>query len=254
MEFKKHKNSLRHLETKLCLICDENKSLIILHKTRRQTHCICEDCLTNYLNHNIENYLEILQGDNNKRKKNDYFFTCLSCPGFMNKKCNKKIILNEIIKSDSLFFNSLQRIYFYLFTSTSIFCKNKNCKDIIILENDYHFDEINCFSCKISFCKKCNRIPYHKNKTCLEVELEEKKTENSLYINSLIEKNIMKLCPNCKTPIMKDNGCNKMKCQYCHIKWCWLCFETNIDYDHYNNTNSNKKCKGKLWEGVDTNL
>ena len=62
----------------------------------------------------------------------------------------------------------------------------------------------------------------------------------------------LKFCPQCKVPTLKNNGCNKMVCIRCHIKWCWLCTDTNIDYDHYNSGNVGR-CSGKLWEGVDEN-
>jgi len=46
------------------------------------------------------------------------------------------------------------------------------------------------------------------------------------------------------------HNCNKMICESCHTKWCWLCKSINIDYEHYNENNKTR-CSNKLWEGVD---
>uniref|UniRef100_A0A8C4Q4E0 RBR-type E3 ubiquitin transferase n=1 Tax=Eptatretus burgeri TaxID=7764 RepID=A0A8C4Q4E0_EPTBU len=34
-----------------------------------------------------------------------------------------------------------------------------------------------------------------------------------------------KTCPNCKTPIQKNDGCNHMQCTKCKHDFCWICLE-----------------------------
>lgn len=66
------------------------------------------------------------------------------------------------------------------------------------------------------------------------------------------EKGLLKFCPSCKTPTFKHDGCSKMTCTRCNIKWCWLCCKTEIDYDHYNSNNASG-CSNRLWEGANLN-
>jgi len=34
-----------------------------------------------------------------------------------------------------------------------------------------------------------------------------------------------KACPNCKSPIQKNEGCNHMKCCKCKFDFCWVCLD-----------------------------
>jgi hypothetical protein len=242
-------------ETKnICITCgDISFSLILLHKTRRQNHCMCYECLKNYLIFNLEKRLEILFNTHNTRNFNLLY---LDCPGFINKKCCKKIYCENIIPLDEYICSLFQKINLFINIPESIFCRNKQCKNLIIQDDllsqeDLLFGgEIKCPVCEDNFCKICKAIPYHSNKSCLEFELEEQKTENSKYIISLMKNETMKCCPECKFPVLKNEGCNKMICEFCKTKWCWLCNIKNIDYDHYNENNKDSYCKGRLWEGT----
>ncbi|XP_019645634.1 PREDICTED: E3 ubiquitin-protein ligase RNF14-like [Branchiostoma belcheri] len=42
-----------------------------------------------------------------------------------------------------------------------------------------------------------------------------------------------KRCPNCKTNIEKEAGCNKMTCAQCGTYFCWLCLKKIDGYDHF---------------------
>ena len=61
-------------------------------------------------------------------------------------------------------------------------------------------------------------------------------------------KGLLKFCPQCKVPTIKNKGCSKMHCVKCDCSWCWLCNKVGVDYPHYN-SNNNDRCSGKLWEG-----
>ncbi|XP_066565528.1 ankyrin repeat and IBR domain-containing protein 1-like isoform X1 [Amia ocellicauda] len=44
-------------------------------------------------------------------------------------------------------------------------------------------------------------------------------------VNSLWLLNNSKPCPNCETPIQKNEGCNHMKCFRCKFNFCWICLD-----------------------------
>nr|XP_018904544.1 PREDICTED: E3 ubiquitin-protein ligase RNF14-like [Bemisia tabaci]XP_018904545.1 PREDICTED: E3 ubiquitin-protein ligase RNF14-like [Bemisia tabaci]XP_018904546.1 PREDICTED: E3 ubiquitin-protein ligase RNF14-like [Bemisia tabaci] len=60
-----------------------------------------------------------------------------------------------------------------------------------------------------------------------------------------------KNCPNCSSPIEKNDGCNKMTCTKCGIFFCWVCgtcLSQDRPYDHFSNRTS--KCFNLLFEGA----
>lgn len=121
----------------------------------------------------------------------------------------------------------------------------------ILVNGDVIF-HISCFN----WCRNCHTSPYHVGKSCIEYQLENNATAESMYINANIKEGVVKLCPCCKVPTEKVRnndgtyvGCNKIVCSVCGNKWCWLCIEVNIDYDHFN-VNSISRCANKLWDGV----
>lgn len=42
-----------------------------------------------------------------------------------------------------------------------------------------------------------------------------------------------KRCPQCRIPIQRTEGCNKMVCVSCHCAFCYRCLRKNITYDHF---------------------
>lgn len=53
------------------------------------------------------------------------------------------------------------------------------------------------------------------------------------------QKNLLKKCPKCKFPCIKESGCNQVQCPSCKLFFCYRCaavfFKTSQEcYDHLN--------------------
>ncbi|KAL1115064.1 hypothetical protein AAG570_007095, partial [Ranatra chinensis] len=57
-------------------------------------------------------------------------------------------------------------------------------------------------------------------------ELEATSAETEDAANCLWLVTNSKPCPNCKSPIQKNEGCNHMKCSKCKFDFCWVCLES----------------------------
>jgi|TARA_B110000259_G_C14013067_1_gene400286 hypothetical protein len=242
---------------KNCLICCEAivGHYILLHKTRRQSHILCEDCSEGYLKPIFE------QITKNLRNKIYINVTSIKCPGSYcgesRNMCRYEIDIFKI-KIPDIFsiYTDYFRIHYLLTDQNSFVCFNSNCGQLMVQHpHDYNCD-ITCLTCNQNWCKNCNVSPYHYGKCCIQLKLEQNNTDEAKYINSKILSGDIKLCPGCSIPIEKEKkvdgsyvACNKIICSVCGIKWCWLCLDINIDYEHYN-VNSLTRCADKLWDGV----
>ena len=295
-----------------CLVCEEdlNEGSMILHKTRRQTHALCPDCIQGYIVPILENMTDKLR--QNLRHKVSLF----KCPGNVNGEhrnmCNHEVdaltlymeyyvgksiklppcprgndcrkisfkdagnIVNTpglkmcklfhrresldsytyrtgiqmqkppILNSTSEMATMMFRIHYVVTHVNAYVCPNRQCGEIIHSDNDYE-SELNCVSCKTTWCKNCNVSPFHKNMSCHSYEAKESKTEDGQYKWKLYREGRLKDCPKCRSPAMKTEGCNKMNCTQCGIKWCWVCRAADINYEHFNDQSKNP-CAGRLWE------
>jgi hypothetical protein len=235
-----------------CICCDDNccHQFVFLHKTRRQKHYMCNDCIVPYLKPKIKQIIDNL-------KFSIPYELSIKCPGtyhgLLRNQCNKKININDIntCPGTSLY-KDLESIKFILNNPGYTMCIGENCNNIIKIHN--FTNEVTCYNCKKNWCKCCKKSPYHTNMNCFEYNSILENTENNLLMKELNQKGILKLCPQCYIPTTKEKdingnyiGCNKIICVVCGVKWCWLCGESNIDYNHYNKNNN---CTNKLWLGT----
>mmetsp|Transcript_27857 Transcript_27857/g.24645 ORF Transcript_27857/g.24645 Transcript_27857/m.24645 type:complete len:471 (+) Transcript_27857:37-1449(+) len=98
---------------------------------------------------------------------------------------------------------------------------------------------------------------YHSNahpmsESCESYDLRTAK-ENKMNENAIKELgDNVKPCPKCDFRIIKNGGCNHMKCVKCGCSFCWLCMEVIEDVElpnHYKDENS--KCKGQQFAGME---
>jgi len=231
----------------VCCVCDETlgDDAVRLHKTRRQQHSMCNECALGYLKPIFE------KAQNNVRKNIRHNIGMFKCPGTYHSsgknRCCLVIDLKEIDIPDEDMKMSQFRINYIMSNDLAYMCPNIKCGNIIDVDKYYTKSKLICIMCNTQWCRRCNTNPYHENKSCLEYELENSSSENGKFILEMKQKGLLKFCPQCKSPTMKHNGCNKMVCIECVATWCWLCSMHGVDYDHY----KNGKCDNKLWEGVD---
>ena len=256
-----------HKKTGLvCMVCDNvhgihppegtGSGYIIFHKTRRQTHSLCITCCIEYLRpivkmacnnlrKNITNGVGVFRcpGSYHSEHRNQCK-TLLSLKNLNNDAIGKSDISLDIFRINYIISNNLTS------AGSCILCLNQDCGQIIILDPDYVTNSIVCYSCKQNWCRECLVSPYHEGMSCIELEVNNSNSEIGKFIAEMNALGKLKFCPQCRVPCIKYNGCNKMTCSMCCVKWCWLCMCFNIDYDHYNTENVGT-CVGMLWKGVD---
>ncbi|CAE6498172.1 unnamed protein product [Rhizoctonia solani] len=77
-------------------------------------------------------------------------------------------------------------------------------------------------SCMTVSCRKCRRVQ-HGAKSCEEVAQQEKSSQGEHAIAEAMTMALVRDCPDCKTPFMKEEGCNKMNCPKCGTVSCYIC-------------------------------
>ncbi|VDL18721.1 unnamed protein product [Hymenolepis diminuta] len=145
-------------------------------------------------------------------------------------------------------------------------CPAEGCDSPVMLDDN--FTEGICTICRFHFCAKCHQA-FHPDTACVAGPLanltpDEARDLVERYNNAgeqgqeMMEKqygrlNILKLidevasnsfifsnckpCPNCKSPIQKYAGCNRVLCTKCKKNFCWLCLvviESSDPYSHFN--------------------
>ena len=222
----------KHLKTVLpqestntvCKVCycdtkdDQDMELIAMNKYC--SHCmICRDCFIQYLNITI--------------KEDENILPWILCPA---QDCKAPIDIQLLIKYiciDNLYKFGLSFINKHLQrTSFWIECpdlNDKQCKFGWIMIDELKEDiDLKCKSCE------CN----HKLK-----KENERKDDG---FDSLIKSGIMRECPQCNYPAMKDYGmCNVMHCGKCGIYWNWRTKETGTST---NEVKQKARSDGTLWE------
>ncbi|TLD13744.1 uncharacterized protein PgNI_03796 [Pyricularia grisea] len=94
--------------------------------------------------------------------------------------------------------------------------------------------------CGITSCRSC-RLETHIPKTCAEAA-EDNAKDDSVSARHVIEEAMsaamIRICNKCKTPFIKESGCNKMTCTKpsCGNVQCYICHKS-CQYDHFDRRN-----------------
>ncbi|KAF1996868.1 hypothetical protein P154DRAFT_442343 [Amniculicola lignicola CBS 123094] len=102
--------------------------------------------------------------------------------------------------------------------------------------------EFRCLNptCGKTSCRFCN-TETHIPKTC-----EEAKKDKNISVRHTVEEAkseaLIRNCNNCKSPFVKDEGCNKMTCTKCRNVQCYVCSKNVTDYNHFGSNDNRNRC------------
>jgi len=142
--------------------------------------------------------------------------------------CGKPLDFSDIQRYASK--NVFER-YDYLLLRQSLqqlegfrWCKNPECGNGQIHEGGNDYPIMKCSACRSKSCFR-HDIPWHSNETCDDFELRLGANVDEA-ASAAYKLRMTKPCPNCQTPIEKNNGCDHMTCAKpfgCGFDFCWLC-------------------------------
>ncbi|XP_069827807.1 E3 ubiquitin-protein ligase RNF14-like [Dendropsophus ebraccatus] len=128
-----------------------------------------------------------------------------------------------------------------------VYCPRRSCQTPVVQENYLDKPMGICSACKYAFCLYC-KMAFHGFSPChvssekfvelakeyIMASRERKKEMVKIYgsfdkavedMNKKWIRDNSKPCPNCKSPIQKIDGCNKMTCTACKKFFCWVCLK-----------------------------
>lgn len=113
----------------------------------------------------------------------------------------------------------------------------------------FHCQNPDCFRVT---CRKCHETS-HLPKTCEEV-VKDRKLDAKHKVEEARSAAVMRPCPKCKSMIIKELGCNKMRCT-CGAVLCYYCKQDLSDlrdgYMHFSGRGSTGKCPLYDAQGID---
>lgn len=132
------------------------------------------------------------------------------------------------------------------------------CDFKVVMDADFEEDKVlNCQNeeCGKVSCRKCQKED-HLPKSCEEME-EDKKLDGKHAVEEAMTRALMRNCPKCQKAFVKEYGCNKITCTYCHTVSCYVCRSIIKGYDHFDDSrrggprqsSGSKKCP--LWDAVE---
>eukprot|EP01029_Cantina_marsupialis_P016539 TRINITY_DN3690_c1_g1_i1.p1 TRINITY_DN3690_c1_g1~~TRINITY_DN3690_c1_g1_i1.p1 ORF type:complete len:415 (+),score=99.73 TRINITY_DN3690_c1_g1_i1:251-1495(+) len=179
----------------------------------------------------------------------------LTCPDL---KCKRfiwpKFVLDFLNEKEKESFESELVESFVHCSSNMKWCPKAGCAYVVDSTSVPDMFDVGC-DCGHKFCFVCCDET-HMPATCKQVENWHKKNSAESENITWIQANT-KICPKCKSPIQKNQGCNHMTCYKCRHEFCWLCLGAwtkhgNATGGYYNcHVYEKNKDKGEIRERED---
>jgi hypothetical protein len=185
-------------------------------------HRVCASCLTAYLKSRI-NEFKVSDKD-------------LKCPmSNCSAEIGEHIVSNSLPPADYSRLVELREKLTFIPSKGEVRtnCPNKSCSfTAYVSEKATKFD---CKTCKQQYCLTCKEVarPTHRCNLAaiMRAEVRSKAEESKLELNGV------KRCPSCREGVLKDDGCNFMRCVSAKCNrgtyFCWLCMKLLTLVDHY---------------------
>jgi len=166
-------------------------------------HAACSDCWQGYMDNEIES--------------GNHSFSCLvpGCPLL----CLNNSVAAKCSTEQFKAYKQNQSEFFLNCSRNLKWCPSPDCNTVI--KSDGGGDVI-CKSCEEPFCFKCGFD--HAPASCLDMKAFSTKNSSASKDAVWLIKNA-KECPSCFASVIKDGGCNWVKCLKCKYEFCWLCFK-----------------------------
>lgn len=190
-----------------CSECTPNEIFAL-----RCRHQHCRSCWQSYLESNI-----IVNG----------CAQSISCPSRCNQVIDDEEIL-DLLETNEQLCQRYRKLLVESFVQTNRlthWCHGNSCSMIIKMQT-YEPNcsaMIECDHCQLTSCFQCGK-QWHEPIQCAILTEWEKKNQDESMNGKWILANT-KECPNCKSNIEKNGGCNHMTCRKvgCGYEFCWLC-------------------------------
>ncbi|KAL0822287.1 hypothetical protein ABMA28_004398 [Loxostege sticticalis] len=119
------------------------------------------------------------------------------------------------------------------------FCPRAGCDTVVTVRAA---SPAHCPTCRHDFCSQCNQ-EWHGGQSCEAAAASSSASGAGAPL--LPDSELIKLCPMCRVPIEKDEGCAQMMCKRCKHVFCWYCL-ASLDDDFLLRHYDKGPCKNKL--------
>jgi predicted nucleotidyltransferase len=187
-----------------CPICTDEFPRSQMCKLKFCGHLYCNTCFTEYLQ------LKIVEKQ----------VLDIPCP---DPRCEETVSYTEIQRAVSAeHFHKYEDFTLQAALSqdpNARWCPKPGCGNAMI--GDPEYSKMHCDRCHHEFCFLCHD-EWHQG-TC--EQFREWKQVNGKVDEAydLWRKENTRQCPQCRTAIEKNSGCNHMTCSHCQYQFCWLC-------------------------------